>query len=180
MHTITETVQYPVRLLRYIVPKTACPTIPKYIPLNNRYIKMVSLKDVETANASIGATFPPEIVAVFVGATSGIGESTLLQFAKYTTTLRPRVYFVGRSQEAGDRLVETCKKLNSNGQFSFIQADTSLIRNVDEICREIAKKEKYINILCMSSGTLLFNTKTSEGLHMAVSLVTYSRNRFAK
>lgn len=141
---------------------------------------MVSLKDVEASNARIGTTFPPDIVAVFVGATSGIGESTLIQFAEYTTTLRPRVYFIGRSQEAGDGLADVCKKLNPNGEFNFVQADTSLIRNVDEVCRQIADKEKYINILCMSTGTLLANTKTLEGLHLAACLVTYSRNRFAK
>ena len=43
----------------------------------------------------ISSSLPPNLVAVFVGTTSGIGLYTLKAFAKYA--LRPRVYFIGRS-----------------------------------------------------------------------------------
>jgi NADP-dependent 3-hydroxy acid dehydrogenase YdfG len=61
---------------------------------------MVSLSDIQSSNSRIASTLPRGLVAVFVGATSGIGETTLKQFAKHAH--QPRVYFIGRSQEAGD------------------------------------------------------------------------------
>ncbi|KAK5004376.1 hypothetical protein LTR28_009002 [Elasticomyces elasticus] len=101
---------------------------------------MVSLTDVQASNSRIATALPPRLVAVFVGATSGIGEATLKQFAKHT--YRPRVYFVGRSQEAGEHITAECEALNSEGEFVFVKADTSLIRNMDEVCRDIRNKEK--------------------------------------
>ncbi|KAK4987118.1 hypothetical protein LTR50_004814 [Elasticomyces elasticus] len=137
---------------------------------------MVSLTDVQASNSRIATALPPRLVAVFVGATSGIGEATLKQFVKHTC--RPRVYFVGRSQEAGERITAECEALNSEGEFVFVKADTSLIRNVDEVCHDIKNKEKVVNLLFLSTGSLIFNTETPEGLHFAMALATYSRTRF--
>lgn len=67
---------------------------------------MVSFTDVKASNAQISATPPAGIVAVFVGATNGIGEYTLRQFAMYAKV--PKVYLIGRSQEAGDRISHEC------------------------------------------------------------------------
>jgi len=117
---------------------------------------MVSLDEIRTSNLQISTKLPPGLVAVFVGATNGIGENTIKQWAKYTT--RPRVYFVGRSAEAGQRIAAECKAVNVDGEFIFVQKDTSLMRNVDEICEEIKRKEKTINLLFMSIGTLAWYT----------------------
>ncbi|KAI9757431.1 MAG: hypothetical protein M4579_003447 [Chaenotheca gracillima] len=137
---------------------------------------MVSLTEVQASNARIASALPARLVAVFVGATSGIGETSLKQFAK--SAREPRVYFVGRSQEAGDRITAECKALNSSGEYTFIKGDTSLIRVVDDICRDIKSRETSINLLFLSTGTLIFRTKTSEGLQVATSLLHYSRARF--
>src|ERR1700733_14471143 len=101
---------------------------------------MVALPEVQSSNSRIASALPPGLVAVFVGGTSGIGETTLKQFAKHTR--RPRVYFVGRSQKAGDRIAAECTALNSEGQYIFIKADTSLIHTVDDTCRDVKSKEK--------------------------------------
>jgi NADP-dependent 3-hydroxy acid dehydrogenase YdfG len=74
---------------------------------------MVSLLDVQSSNSRIASALPLGLVAVFVGATSGIGETSLKQFARHVRL--PRVYFVGRSQEAGDGIAAECKALNSRG-----------------------------------------------------------------
>ncbi|KAI4134253.1 MAG: hypothetical protein LQ347_001687 [Umbilicaria vellea] len=137
---------------------------------------MVSLSIVQASNSRVASVLPAGLVAIFVGATSGIGETSLKQFAKHAR--QPRVYFVGRSQEAGDRITGECKALNSEGKYIFIKADTSLIRTVDDVCRDIKKKEKAVNLLFLSTGTLKFHTETAEGLHYASALVTYSRTRF--
>lgn len=114
---------------------------------------MVSLKAVQASNALIPSTLPSGLVAVFVGAASGIGEYTLKGFARYT--LQPQIYNVGRSQEAPDRIEAECKALNAGVQYTFIQDDVSLIQSVDVVCEQIKKREKSINVLCLSAGTLV-------------------------
>jgi hypothetical protein len=117
---------------------------------NYLLVAMVSLSEVQSSNSRISSTLPPGLVAVFVGATSGIGEISLKKFAEYTR--QPRVYFVGRSQDAADRIVTECKALNPTGEYIFIKADVSLIRVVDEVSKEIKAKEKTINLLFLSAG----------------------------
>ena len=114
---------------------------------------MVSLRDVQSSNSRIASALPRGLVAVFVGATSGVGETSLKQFAKHAR--QPRVYFIGRSQEAGERIAAECKALNSEGEYIFIQADTSLIRTIDDICQEVKSKEEAVNLLFLSTGSLI-------------------------
>ena len=120
---------------------------------------MVALPEVQSSNSRIASALPPGLVAVFVGVTNGIGETTLKQFAKHAR--KPRVYFIGRSQEAGDRIAAECKALNSDGEYIFVKADTSLIRNVDDICRDIEANEKSVNLLFLSTGSLIVGTSMS-------------------
>ncbi|KAI2622708.1 putative short-chain dehydrogenases/reductase [Hypomontagnella submonticulosa] len=137
---------------------------------------MVSLSQVIASNQRIASTFPPGLVAVFVGGTSGVGEYTVKAFAKYVS--KPKVYIVGRSQEAADRIVGECKKLNPGGTFEFIKADVSLLKGVDDVCRQLKSKETAINLLFESQGGMGFAKTTSEGLPLASSLVIHSRLRF--
>ena len=111
---------------------------------------MVALSTVTASNARISSALPSNLVALFVGGTSGIGEATLKKFAQHTVS--PRVHFIGRSREAADRIVAECKALNPTGQYIFRQADVSLIRNVDKVCEEIKAEEPCINLLFMSCG----------------------------
>ncbi|KAL4863295.1 hypothetical protein BDV12DRAFT_202208 [Aspergillus spectabilis] len=138
---------------------------------------MVDLQDILSHNAQISSSFAPGLVALFVGATSGIGAATLKAFAKYTR--RPRAYFVGRSQPAANLIIEECKALNPQGEYIFIQADVSLIRVVDEVCSRIKAREKDLNILFLSQGVpSLDRSKTSEEIHLLTALCHYSRLRF--
>ncbi|RDL40014.1 Uncharacterized protein BP5553_04354 [Venustampulla echinocandica] len=138
---------------------------------------MVTLADVKSSNALIPSTLPPGLVAVFVGATNGIGEVTLKKFAKQSR--QPRVYLVGRSQDAADRIIAECRMLNSAGEYIYIKADVSLIRVVDEVCDSIKAKEKTINLLFLSAGLpVLDRSETSEHLHLLAALTFYSRFRF--
>lgn len=128
---------------------------------------MVALSEVQSSNGRIASTLPARLVAVFIGGTSGIGEYTLKQFAKHAR--EPRIYIVGRSQEAADRITAECRKTNAEGQYLFIPADTSLIRNVDDVCQQIRSKEKTVNILFLSTGTLVSNK--GNGTHLRLGRV---------
>jgi NADP-dependent 3-hydroxy acid dehydrogenase YdfG len=114
---------------------------------------------VRAGNARIPTELPPGLVGVFAGATSGVGELALKGFAKHAA--RPKIYFIGRSQEAGARLLVELKELNDEGEYNFIKADVSLMKNVDQVCREIKEKEKVINVLLLSQGTLNMSGGTS-------------------
>jgi NADP-dependent 3-hydroxy acid dehydrogenase YdfG len=113
---------------------------------------MVSLCQIQASNALISTTFPTRLVALFVGATSGIGEITLKKFAQHSH--QPRAYFIGRSQDAADKIVAECKTLNPGGEFIFVKADVSLIHVVDEVCKDIKAKEKVLNLLFLSQGVM--------------------------
>ena len=115
---------------------------------------MTPLPQVTASNGQIASTFPDGLVAVFVGGTSGVGEYTLKALAKYTPKLR--VYIVGRSQESSDRIIQECLQVCPEGQFEFIQADISLLKSVNEVCRQIRAKERFVNLLFQSQGSMAF------------------------
>ncbi|TKA68657.1 hypothetical protein B0A55_08803 [Friedmanniomyces simplex] len=137
---------------------------------------MVPYPVILASNSLIPSTLPPGLVAVFVGATSGIGEYTLRSLAKHAEN--PRIYFIGRSQASGDRITADCKAMNPEGEFIFMQSDVSLMRNVDTICQEIKRKEESINLVCLSQGALYNTDVTTEGLRAPIALQYYSRLRF--
>jgi NAD(P)-dependent dehydrogenase (short-subunit alcohol dehydrogenase family) len=130
---------------------------------------MVSLSTVQTSNARISAAIPPTTtpVAVFIGATSGIGKASLLQFAQHTAQNKPRIYFVGRSQAAADEILQQLRRIkpddgaDGGAEYVFIQADVSLLNQVDEVCKQIKEKESAINVLFLSQGTLDMTTGSS-------------------
>jgi short-subunit dehydrogenase len=117
---------------------------------------MVSLAAIRTSNDRVASTLPSGLTAVFVGATSGIGETSLKQFAKYAK--QPHIYFMGRSEEAGKRITADLAALNGEGKYVFIKSDVSLLKNVDSVCRDIKSKETAINLLFISAGTLISGT----------------------
>ncbi|ERS99019.1 hypothetical protein HMPREF1624_04214 [Sporothrix schenckii ATCC 58251] len=137
---------------------------------------MVALREAVASNQRIAATFPKGLVAVFVGGTSGVGEYTVKAFAKYTRN--SRAYIIGRSKPNATRIVAECCALGPSNSFEFIQADISLLKTVDDVCRQIRTKETAINILFQTQGSMAFQAVTSEGLSLAAALGIHSRNRF--
>jgi len=105
------------------------------------------------SNARIASELPSGLVAVFFGATSGIGETTLKQFAKRVR--QPRIYFIGRREVEGERIRQELNVLNPGGEYHYLKCDASLLKNVDELCRHIMSKEPTINLLFVTVGTLI-------------------------
>jgi NADP-dependent 3-hydroxy acid dehydrogenase YdfG len=114
---------------------------------------MVTLEQMRSSNARIGESLPAGMVAVFVGGTSGIGEATMKLFAKHA--VEPHIYFVGRSDRAAVRIINELTAINPGGQYHFIQADLSLLQNVDDVCHNIKSHEELINLLFLTSGTMV-------------------------
>ncbi|KAI4675547.1 uncharacterized protein J4E88_007580 [Alternaria novae-zelandiae] len=138
---------------------------------------MVALDIVRAHNASL-KTLPPNLVAVFVGGTSGIGFFTAREFVR--TTISPHVYLIGRNATEASKIMDELNSINSSSQVSFIQKDISLLKNVDEACSEIKSKEKQVNVLFMTCGylTMKGRDETAEGLDRKMAVQYYARMRF--
>jgi hypothetical protein len=144
-------------------------SIAQYIHGPQLAHKMVAIKDVRQSNLAFKLSgHASSQVAVFAGATSGIGLGTLKQYAKYAQG--GKAYVVGRSKSAAQPLLDELKESNPTGNFEFIESEISLIKNVDLVCEEIKSKEKKVDILFMSPGFLAYGGRIGLSLDLLVFL----------
>ncbi|KAF3399825.1 Oxidoreductase andH [Penicillium rolfsii] len=74
--------------------------------------------------------YGPGLVAIFVGGTSGIGESTARAFAQHTVS--PRIYLIGRNEEQESTISHELQRYNQTASVVFLKKDVCNIRAVDE------------------------------------------------
>jgi NAD(P)-dependent dehydrogenase (short-subunit alcohol dehydrogenase family) len=117
------------------------------------------MKEVRLSNEGL-KNGPAGLKALFVGATAGIGASAVKQFALHAQA--PTVYLVGRSQSKASPLLTELKSLNPEATFTFIEAEVSLLKDVDKVCDEILAKEQKLDLLWLSQGQLSFAGQQSE------------------
>ncbi|KAI5243976.1 hypothetical protein E4T42_07263 [Aureobasidium subglaciale] len=147
---------------------------------------MVKLDIITTANAAFIKQQP--LTAVFVGATSGIGEFTVRELCKTHGSDGPglRIILVGRNAKAAHAIIHDCQVLCPSSEFHFVQLDDlSLLRSVDQACEKIktilnATNKPAVDLLIQSQGKVEFGGRidTKEGLDRSMSLLYYSRARF--
>lgn len=137
---------------------------------------MVSSESIRASNAQGDRI--KDFVAIFVGGTGGIGESTAKELFK--RTVRPRIYILGRREHEANRIIGELKRINPDGKATFIQKDISLIRHVDQVCADLRIREPLINALFLTAGymTLRGRTETDEGLDKKMAVNYYARMRF--
>ena len=111
------------------------------------------------------------LTAVFVGATSGIGEYTVRELSKLYSTQQKtslKVYIVGRNEAAANSIIETCSKVCPNATFRFVLAkDLALINDVDRISNEILRLVQdehkdalaHIDLLVLTQGRVVFGPR---------------------
>lgn len=109
------------------------------------------------------------VTAVFVGRTSGIGEYSLRALAALHGLCGHglRVYRVGRTLTAANKIIADCKRACPVGDFNFIRAnDLASLREVDRVCKEIIRAEEArvgkrasIYLLVMSQAYFAFGSK---------------------
>ena len=139
---------------------------------------MVALQIVQKCNARV-ATIPQPLVALFIGATSGICHGALQNFVQYASS--PRIYSVSRPHAvaAHENMLASLRKSNPTANYSVISADASLVSEIDKVVNVIKQKETKLDILFMSMGTMAFEGRmeTPEGLEASMSTRYYSRLR---
>ncbi|RDW70557.1 putative Short-chain dehydrogenase [Aspergillus mulundensis] len=154
---------------------------------------MVSLNLVRKSNAALRTltsppTTPNKITALFVGGTSGIGLSTLRALARHTEGKALTAYIVGRSESRAKPVLSELQSLSPTAKFKFIEADVSLIRNVDRACKTVLQNENgpggsgKLDFLFMTPGGISVpfrgRDETPEGIDRLFSLRYYARMRF--
>lgn len=136
---------------------------------------MVSLQIIKQSNAQ---GLPRGLVALFIGATSGIGESTLRNLAEHSFST---IYSVARPAAVAshEELLGSLRQSNPTGSYNLITADTSLISEIDKVVKIVKGKETKLDLLIMSAGFMAFEGRvdTSEGLDPSMSTRYYSRLR---
>jgi NAD(P)-dependent dehydrogenase (short-subunit alcohol dehydrogenase family) len=141
---------------------------------------MVALDTVQQSNGLL-ATLPQAhgLVALFVGATSGIGQSALEHFAKCAAA--PRIYSTARAQTVAshDEFLGTLREANPAGTYTLLMADASLVSDIDSAVDAVLQKETKVDLLFMSPGFFAFEGRvdTKEGLDPSMSTRYYSRLR---
>ncbi|KAJ9503061.1 hypothetical protein LTR99_007065 [Exophiala xenobiotica] len=142
---------------------------------------MVTLQTIRKSNARI-AELPEGLVALFLGATSGIGQSTLLQFAQHA--VRPHIYIVARrtSAPATTGLLQKLQATNPDATYTIIEKDVSLIRESDDVVEFVQARETKLDLLFESVGFISFTGRqeTIEGLEPSMTTRYYSRLRAAQ
>ncbi|ODQ66798.1 hypothetical protein NADFUDRAFT_46162 [Nadsonia fulvescens var. elongata DSM 6958] len=137
-----------------------------------------TISEILHANKTLATSFGSSPVAVFVGATSGIGQHTAFKLAEYTES--PTIYIVGRSEKAGKYTLDQLRSLNSNpaAKYYFLKHDFTLIKEADSLASELKKLDR-LNLLFLSPGylTLSGRQESSEGIDCKMAVNYYARWR---
>lgn len=141
---------------------------------------MVKYVEIQRANSSFRAQRGAYLTAVFVGATNGIGLSSLHAFVKHTQEDSPTIYVVGRSLQKLESLSNTISVLNASARVVSIQAnDLTLVEDAQAAALKIAESADKIDFLIMSPGYIsLKRNESPEGLDRLQAIQYYSRMQF--
>ncbi|KAK7973188.1 hypothetical protein PG988_007322 [Apiospora saccharicola] len=139
----------------------------------------IDLQTVRTSNDRLASVKGPR-VALFVGATSGIGLGTLKQFAQHVA--EPRGYIVARNAKKASAIVEDLRNLNPRGKYEIIEKDVSLIKDAEAVAELVKSKESTLDLLFLSVGFLTLGgpQPTAEGLEASLTTRYYSRLRITQ
>ncbi|WKT52355.1 hypothetical protein QSH57_002869 [Fusarium oxysporum f. sp. vasinfectum] len=120
---------------------------------------------------------PQSFVAVFVGATRGIGLATLKALTRALPN--PRFYIIGRSKARFAGVLALLNEYNPNAAIQFVEAEVSLIKGIDGVCERIMNLEKHVDLLFMSPGSLAFGGPhyNGEKIDLCFALSFYIRMR---
>jgi len=116
---------------------------------------MVNITTVKQSNARYANEQHAGLVCVFVGATSGIGASTLEKMVQMLP--KCTFYVLGRSEARLASLCTRLERLNPSCTALPVQAEVALISNIDVACKHIMAAERKVDYLYMSAGFVPLN-----------------------
>lgn len=116
--------------------------------------KMVGAVAITESNLAYAQEQHSSLVCVFAGATAGIGRATLERLA--TILHSSTFYILGRNKQHHAAWLDQLRATASGSKFVYIEAQVSLISDVDKACDQIFSAERKVDILCMSPGGMPF------------------------
>lgn len=154
---------------------------------------MVKITAIGQCNERFAKENDADLICVFAGATSGSGAGALEAMVGmlHTSTF----YIIGRSAAQFASQQKRLEKLSPGCKVEFLEAQVSLLSDVDEVCKQIAAAEKKVDLLYMSPGCIPFGgprctyfpllqatalihyVDTKEGLETCFAISYYSRMR---
>jgi NAD(P)-dependent dehydrogenase (short-subunit alcohol dehydrogenase family) len=100
-------------------------------------------------------------VALVTGGTDGIGKA----IAKVLAGEGIDVVIVGSNAGKGAKAVLELRRSSDNDRIEFLQADLSLIRNVDALAAQVSQRWPRLHYLVLSAGIVRArHTLTEEGI----------------
>ncbi|KIW10430.1 hypothetical protein PV08_11394 [Exophiala spinifera] len=139
---------------------------------------MVSKSDILLNNTSL-ASAGSGLIAAFVGATAGIGLSTVEALLKHTTN--PTIFIVGRDASRLSQLIAQVQPLNAGATLHAIVAeDLSSVRSAQQAAEQIASRAPHLDLLIESQGFFSFRSTadfTPEGLDRVTAVRFHGRMR---
>src|ERR1700761_6668439 len=99
---------------------------------------MVSISEIRASNAQITKDKAPQI-AVFTGATDGIGKATLIRLV--STKLPMKIYVIGRNGEKHKQFLDELRKSNIRVDIVWLEGQISLLAETKRLCDEIRWRE---------------------------------------
>lgn len=105
---------------------------------------------------------------VITGGTDGIGRAAAIQLAK----LRVRLLLIGRNPDRGEAAVAEIKRVSGNDAVTFLQADLSLVKNVQRAAQQIRETFDRLDVLAHCAGNLFprQRTLTKEGVELSFAI----------
>jgi NADP-dependent 3-hydroxy acid dehydrogenase YdfG len=116
---------------------------------------MLKATTIRQCNARFANEHHVGLVCVFAGATSGIGASTLERMALMLHA--PTFYVLGRSAARFANQRVKLESLNPRCKVVFLEAEVSLLSDVDAACKQITAAEQQVDCLYMSPGLMPLN-----------------------
>ena len=111
-------------------------------------------------------------IALVTGGTDGIGKA----IARVLAQAGISVVVVGSNAEKGATAVRDLRQTSGNDHVEFLQADLSLIRNVDVLAAEVSKNWPRLHYLVLCAGIVRGQpTLTSEGIETNFAINYLSR-----
>ncbi|KAH8831515.1 NAD(P)-binding protein [Flagelloscypha sp. PMI_526] len=139
---------------------------------------MPSLATAKASNAGFSPNYLP--VAVFFGATRGIGAGMAQAFARATNG-NCHLIILGRNRQTAEDLIATFPRPTALGaKHEFVQCDATLMKNVQRATDDILTRVDRINFIALSLALLekVGPDFTEEGLDRKLTTVFYGRWKF--
>ncbi|KAI1398161.1 hypothetical protein F4819DRAFT_43936 [Hypoxylon fuscum] len=142
-------------------------------------VMMVNKANILVTNEQFARQRKACCLAVFMGATAGIGESTLHRMV--TLLDNSTFYALGRNPTEIASKLQQLRVIAATrrNKSVFVGTQVSLIADVDAACDKIIADESKVDYLCMSPGGMPFggSVYTNEGLETCFAISYYSRLR---